>query len=71
MDWITKGNSFGFRWPFTEKEVKEQIFIIHQVNNDREKKYKTASGRPLPPKVIELTGRDFINYCEQYNQRKK
>ena len=61
------GRALGLRSPFSEEEVIEEMKLIEQIKHDREQKLKTGSGRNPPPKAIELTGKEFLIFNDNYN----
>lgn len=51
----------GFKFPFTEDEVKEQMEIEAILKKER------ATRARMKPKAIELTGTEFILFCDSFN----
>ena len=56
----------GLRWPFGEDEVKEEMQLVARIKAEKKARLKYHP----EPKSIELTGSQFIAYCQAYNQNK-
>lgn len=54
------GEAMSLRWPFTAEEVEEEIELIASIKYDKQKRLKRQ------PKAIDLTGLEFMAFCEQF-----
>ncbi len=59
------GEALGFLSPFTEAEVREQMKLNYLIEMEKRKRRKQE------PKTINLTGAEFIAFCEQFRTLSK
>lgn len=64
-NWLSYGRDvLKLREPFTNREVIEEIEILNILKIEKRRRDKNA------PKTIELSGAEFIGFCERYNAKR-